>query len=68
MNDEEELALTATLQALGIVGVRAETITEVKVLVEKVAKSHDELAARHPSGPDRMKAQTLRQFADLFLP
>jgi hypothetical protein len=53
--------------AHAMVRVRRETIAEVKEELEKVAKSHDELATKYPKGPDATKALALRRFADVFL-
>lgn len=50
------------------IAARAEERAAARVLIEKEAKAHDELAEKIPSGPDRMKAATLRRFAEVFLP
>lgn len=50
--------------------VRDEVVAEIKAAIEKVAKGHDELAAKWPwasDSPDRHKASSLRRFAEAFL-
>jgi hypothetical protein len=42
-------------------------VASVRATVERVARTHDELAAKYPNGPDRVKALTLRRFAEVFL-
>ena len=45
-----------------------ETFTTVRYLLMKAAAGHEELARRYPNGLDRVKAETLRRFAENFLP
>jgi hypothetical protein len=47
---------------------RTTSFTDIQSLIEKVAKTHDDMAQRHPSGPDRIKAEGLRRFAEVWLP
>lgn len=47
--------------------VRDEVMAEARALAEKAAKGHDELAAQYPNSPDKIKAQAIRRFADVFL-
>lgn len=47
--------------------IRDEVMAEARALAEKAAKGHDELAARYPGGPDKIKADAIRRFADVFL-
>ena len=44
--------------------VRADYVRES---MEKIARAHDDLAKKYPSGPDKVKAETLRRFAEVFL-
>lgn len=47
--------------------LREEIMAEARALAEKAAKGHDELAAKYPSSNDRIKADAIRRFADVFL-
>lgn len=42
-------------------------VSELRATIERVAKAHDELATKYPNSPDRVKAETLRRFAEVFL-
>lgn len=59
----DEAAVAASVRS-----VRAELLKEVRHLAEQAAAAHDSLAAKHPSGPDKVKADAIRRFAEVFLP
>lgn len=42
--------------------------SEARRLVEKAALAHDALAHQYPSSSDKLKAETLRRFAEVFMP
>lgn len=48
--------------------LKIDPFAEVKILIEKAAKAHDDLADRQPYCTERIQARTLRRFAEVFLP
>jgi hypothetical protein len=63
-NDVPELIAAAVAEIM--VKVREETIEEMKADLEKLAVGHDQLAERHPQGPDRLKANTIRRLIQVL--
>lgn len=47
--------------------VETETLAKARMLAEQAAKGHDDLAAIRPGGSDKIKADAIRRFADVFL-
>lgn len=63
--------LAVALRTAGYVpGEPLVSLAMVRALVEKAAKSWDEEAEKYPTNPSlgaRLKAETLRRFAEVFL-